>query len=750
MFEFTFSNLTGFLFAFIPGLFSIGLVFYIIISLPRNRLVDVYAVLTLCGALWQMGDASARITTNVHVADLWDSIFSIGWIFIGALCLHFALLYSKLVSVNVLPWVVAALYVPAFLFLGLYQSHIYEHKFRFDAFWGWVNYHDQATIDITMICWISLMVVSACAILFYYAWRVRHDKLLFTQSIIIAIGISIPAFGGIISQMVFPVVLGLQSIPITSYFLTFLSVATLVALNRYRLFTISELINNELLLDELPVAVLSISDTGHITYMNKFGATLLGIERSKLRRSRFNKLMLYAMPEHEFNFEEAYTSALEGDSLHDVESSLIVKGNTINVMMSVSPMINNKKIRGVLFCIRDVSELKASLELREHSEASLKEAQKISHIGSWEWDQETNKTTWSDELYRIFCLTPGEDNISFDTLAAFSHADDIQRVKSLLDHAVEMHTGVDVTYRIIVAGGIVKYLHIKTQLVNGSINKHVKLFGTVQDITHQVESDNSLQQKNMELKRTNANLEEFVFVASHDLKEPVRKIITFGELVISTDVKTLSEKATGYFQRMIGAARRMQIMIDDLLSLSIISQNNAFHNCSLQSVLQEALEDLSLKLKEMDAVLEVEELPSVNINPKQFRQLFLNLISNSLKFAKKDVRPVITITTCMLTSREAEEMSLFNSNNYLKIIFHDNGIGFENLYSDKIFQMFQRLHGKVDYEGTGIGLAVCKKIVENHKGIISAAGLPGEGATFTIVIPVIQKVSPVTAESMFQ
>jgi signal transduction histidine kinase len=738
MFDFTLDNVTGFLFAFIPALFSLGLVIYIFTSLPRNHLVDIFAILTLCGGLWQMGDAMARASSTQEMADFWDGFFSIGWIFVGAVCLHFSLLYSKLINPGTAHWLVAALYIPSFVFLSIYQSHYFEHEFTYYQFWGWVNSHNKSTIDIVVIYWISMLVICACGILFYYSYLIRRDKLLFSQSIIITAGLSIPTIAGLISQVVFPLAFKQPAVPVTSYFLTFLSLATLVALNRYKLFTLSELTSSELLLDELPVIVLGISDTGHITYINKFGSDQLKIKKKELRKIEYQKMIFHTLPEHEANFRLAYTSALKGQSVENIESSLVIGDKTISAMMSASPIINNKRIRGALLCIRDVTELKASIQQTLKNERSLQEAQKLSHIGSWELNIHTNDITWSDELYNIYELPPSIP-ANVETLSEFAHPEDSQNVKEQLELAIKNKQPVEFNYRILLNDGVIKYLNAKLQPVSGSYTRPSMLFGTVQDVTRQVEAESSLQQKNLQLRQSNANLEEFVFVASHDLKEPIRKIITFGNLIHYEELSKLSEKSKAYFQRMTSAAMRMQTMIDDLLSLSVITQDNAFANHSLQEIVDEVAQDLDLKIKEKKATIETENLPSVYINPKQFRQLFLNLISNSLKFAKKDVPPVITIKSKVLNAKEIEQLSLIKGTSYMKITFEDNGIGFENAYADKIFQMFQRLHGKVDYDGTGIGLAVCKKVVENHKGIIRASGELNKGATFTIIIPIVRK-----------
>jgi PAS domain S-box-containing protein len=738
MFEFVYHNLTGFLFAFIPALFSFGLVLYIQTALPRNRLVDVFTALTFCCGLWQLSDAMARISSNMIVAAFWDNVLSVGWIFVGAVCLHFALLYSKLFPGGIPQWILLVLYLPSLIFQGIYQSRVFRHEFIYSDFWGWVNYHNKSRIDSMMVMWFAFLIAAACCFVLAYAYRVRKDRLLASQALIIGIGLSIPIIGGGISQVVFPFILHKQAIPTTSYFLTFLSLATLIALRRYRLFTISELLNSELLLDELPVAVLSISDTGHITYMNKAGISMLGISRRGLSMYTVDRVMKHALPEDAAGFKAIYEKALAGEFVTDVESSFVIDGKTTHVAIAASPIVNNKQVRGALLCIRDITDLKMSVYLTQKNELSLKEAQEISHIGSWEWNMRTNSITWSDELCRIYGL-PTDTTVTFDKIVDFVHPEDYQMVKERIAHVVSERTPVDFNYKIVLPEGVIKHLNAKLQIADDKFSGYPRLFGTVQDVTMQVETETSLQQKNVQLKQSNANLEEFVFVASHDLKEPIRKIITFSELISSGEKDTLSEKSQSYFERITKAAQRMQVMIDDLLALSVISQNNVFESYSLQILLEEVLQDLDLKIKEKHAVINCEKLPAILINPKQFRQLFLNLLNNSLKFAKADTQPVINIKSRMLTQKEVEQLSLIKGDNYLMLVFEDNGIGFDNAYADKIFQMFQRLHGKVDYEGTGIGLAVCKKVVENHKGIIYAHGDPGQGASFTIIIPVVKR-----------
>ncbi|MGB8192772.1 MAG: ATP-binding protein, partial [Chitinophagaceae bacterium] len=255
------------------------------------------------------------------------------------------------------------------------------------------------------------------------------------------------------------------------------------------------------------------------------------------------------------------------------------------------------------------------------------------------------------------------------------------------------------------------------------------------DITERKEMETALTQKNLLLQQSNANLEEFAYVASHDLKEPLRKISIFGDRLLSTQNQILGTDGQFYLEKIIDSSRRMQTLINDLLSLSLITGNKSFTQHSLQAVLEDALRTLEFKIEEKKAIIHAQPLPEAKIIPSQFRQLFQNLLSNSLKFGREDVHPEINISCRNLQPQDVAQYKLARARSYLEISFTDNGIGFDNMFAGKIFAIFQRLHHK-SYEGTGIGLAICKKIVENHGGVIFATGQQGQGAIFTFIIPV--------------
>lgn len=245
-----------------------------------------------------------------------------------------------------------------------------------------------------------------------------------------------------------------------------------------------------------------------------------------------------------------------------------------------------------------------------------------------------------------------------------------------------------------------------------------------------------LLDSNAQLERSNFDLLQFASVASHDLKEPLRKIQAFGNILQSKVQDKLTGAEIGYLNKMISASNRMQTLIEDVLTLSKLSNNGLMkEKVDLAKVIKRIADDLEITIKEKDAVIKVAHLPIVEAVPGQMRQLFQNLISNSLKFSGNHP-PVINVSQHTISSYEAASLNI-NTQDYVCIQFRDNGIGFENQYSEKIFGVFQRLHGR-NYEGTGIGLAIAKKIVENHGGVITASAELNKGAVFNIYLPTVR------------
>lgn len=244
------------------------------------------------------------------------------------------------------------------------------------------------------------------------------------------------------------------------------------------------------------------------------------------------------------------------------------------------------------------------------------------------------------------------------------------------------------------------------------------------------ERTRELLAKNEELEARNLELQQFASVASHDLKEPLRKIQVFSSIILDRYLSHGSE-AMSYMNRIVESSRRMSGLINDLLDYSSLSITSLFQPTDLSEIILAILQDLELSIREKDAIIEANDLPTIDAIPGQMRQVFQNLLSNALKFSRKDIRPVIGIYTELFTDEASGK-------DMCRITVSDNGIGFDERYVNKIFTLFQRLNPREAYEGTGIGLAIAKKIIDNHSGTITARSAENEGAHFIITLPVHQ------------
>ena len=249
------------------------------------------------------------------------------------------------------------------------------------------------------------------------------------------------------------------------------------------------------------------------------------------------------------------------------------------------------------------------------------------------------------------------------------------------------------------------------------------------------ENQEELQQKIVELNRSNYELEQFAHLASHDLQEPLRKLFFYSDVIKKRYSQSIDQSGIMMLNNMTLAASRMKELINDLLSYSQLQQQKLlFENVDLNAIMEDIIREMDLMIKEKNATIEVSNLPNITGNSLRLRQLFTNLISNALKYSKKDVSPEIIVT-----GRPVDDTVV--------ISVHDNGIGFEEEYSEKIFGLFERLHTRDKFPGTGIGLSICKRIAELHHGSISARSVPNEYSIFEVILPLEQE-APATTNTM--
>jgi PAS domain S-box-containing protein len=295
--------------------------------------------------------------------------------------------------------------------------------------------------------------------------------------------------------------------------------------------------------------------------------------------------------------------------------------------------------------------------------------------------------------------------------------------------------------------GTVFWANVVITAVHNKQNEVIGFSKVTHDLTAKKEANDALkvkqhelEQKNNELEKMNKELQSFAYISSHDLQEPLRKIQAFASRIVEKEKENLSSYGKDLFKRMQNAAERMQALIDDLLAYSRThSTERNFKKVNLNDIIEKVKHDLQEEIQHKHATVQTQEICVVNVIPFQFQQLFYNLISNSLKFANPATPLRITIDSEQAKGKALANENLHSNADYCHLTIADNGIGFEEQYNEKIFELFQKLHGRSEYTGTGIGLAIVKKIVENHDGIITANGELGKGARFDIYLPILSK-----------
>ncbi len=433
-------------------------------------------------------------------------------------------------------------------------------------------------------------------------------------------------------------------------------------------------------------------------------------------------------------------------------AELVVKGvtGTYYFDYTYKPLLNAAgEVYAIMDVAVDVTEEVKSRQKLEQTEAALRGAIELAELVTWSLDIEKNTIAYSSRFMNWLGFS--EDTKALDE--AYNPLPDEYR-QSVADAIAAVvqpgSTGVYENEHPVInrLTGQVRIIHAQGQVVRDAAGKPAFLSGTAQDVTEQrriqqelerqvQERTQQLQASVQELQRSNHSLQQFAYVASHDLQEPLRKVQQFGNLLQGKYGAQLGDGAD-LVERMQVAARRMSTLIEDLLTYSRISvRQEATGPVRLAKVVQAALMDLDLRVQETGAVVEVKPLPTVPGDASQLRQLFQNLLSNALKFRQPGVSPSIRV--------EAQRVAFIDlppavnpvrqAVAYHRIDVADNGIGFDELYLDRIFQVFQRLHSRNEFAGTGIGLAICEKVAVNHGGAISASSQPGQGATFSIYLP---------------
>lgn len=458
----------------------------------------------------------------------------------------------------------------------------------------------------------------------------------------------------------------------------------------------------------------------------------------QLTGRKFSEVLPHPQKEHLLS--QALSVLKTGRPIHTKDEKIDIDKNGIPLCFyfnySFSPLFDPKgNIYGVLHTLLDVTELHESRQQALDSDQRLKMAVEASGIGTYEIDLSTRKITACKNFKHILSIDELTDT---DALISKIHPGDLPAREKAHEEA-ETTGLISYEARIITNDLSEKWVKVTGKILRDPDGTPKTIIGTILDISEQREFQEELKkqvaQNTRELRRSNDDLLHFAHIVSHDLKEPVRKIKFFNHLLKNETQDFIKEKSKKYFDKLDQTAQRMQNIIEGILAYSTINKSiQRVEKINLNEVVENIKTDLELVIQEKGAILITPELPCIDGAPILIHQLFYNLIQNALKFSRLDKPPRVNIKSSIVKD---------NGLDFLRIIIKDNGIGLDPIYAERIFNDFERLHSKDQYEGNGLGLSLCRKIADRHNGTISASGEKDNGSVFTVTLPLKQTSSAI-------
>ncbi|MEN6343132.1 MAG: PAS domain S-box protein [Methanospirillum sp.] len=475
------------------------------------------------------------------------------------------------------------------------------------------------------------------------------------------------------------------------------------------------------MLDSVVDAVTAAAPDGTTIYWNNSAARLYGWQASERIGCMLDDEVDHGIPAEDAR--RIFEQLTAGKAWSGEYFASHRNGRRFPVKATRAPVYDEDgTLVAVIGTSHDISERKAREKALAESEERLRLAQECAAVAIWDLDVRTGAKTYTLELLRIYGLEEGM-MATYDEWLEYVHPDDVDRIRAESNPALALAEPFHREYRIVRPSGEIRWVSSSGSGYRDASGEVSRVLGVTIDITERKMAELALASSAEELRRSNEELQRFAYVASHDLQEPLRSIVSFSQLLERRYKGQLDTDADEYIAFIVEGGNRMQHLIRDLLQLSRIETTaRPLAPTDANEVAADAVRAMEIPLRESDAVVEVGDLPTVTADAAQLEQVFSNLIGNAVKYARDGVPPEVRIS-----ARPAGGMWEF--------AVADNGIGIEPVYFDRIFEMYQRLHTHDEYEGTGIGLAIVKKIVERHGGRVRVESTSGKGSTFIFTLP---------------
>lgn len=709
LFLLNFENWDTFLFSIIPVCINLGIFFYISLFLNQSKTNQLFCLFVLLLAISQGADAFIRISGNIETAALWNRLSLPPLCLALPLGLFFSLRFTGWYKKIHNTFIILFLLFPAIIIELIVIARQDEYKIVKSERWTWLPTPESDFFTISTFLWISLTTLCTLVILWLYYIKEKKEKRKKIQALLLATGYTVPVTCGLITEVAFPLLLKINSIPLSTPAITIFSITTLIALKKYQLFDFSPKHQWNKIIEHMSEGVLIVDNSDKIMYANKAFCTFMEYEFSEIQGKLDHELFSE-------NFEyKKQVDRLKNKEVVQYEVQKITKsGSKIWMLVNNSPYLDNKgNVIGSIRIQTNINHLKEAENIIKQNEQRLTQAQGVAHVGSWELLFETGYSIWSEEACRIYGLLPSDNKHSFESWLSFIHPEDIDLVKQEVEKSTTHLRDASFEHRIICKDNTIKLIHSVSKIQFDDLQKPIGLVGICHDITERKKSEEKL-------KIANQELETYIYKASHDLKAPLASILG----LIQIGKKEIKDQASTKFIDLIDTmTKRLHSMLSELIKSMAIKDTESFNDeIKFQELINETLttfkytKDFS-RLKIFTSILVSSPFFS---NKFIFQTIFQNIIGNAIKYQNFNLQESFLKIT--VTQQDKKVI----------IVFEDNGIGIEETQQQKIFEMYYR--ASQQSSGSGLGLYLIKKGIEKLNGEIYVQSILGKGTTFTVTL----------------